>query len=101
MITLPKTTHKASDINLSAILNSTTKVNMLTVLNMFQKYYLVVTYCDEEKGEWHMLMPKELRESLSGSLPFFLDLAMKGGKGPSTKELRMMAMMNRLLGESE
>ena len=45
---------------------------------MLQKYYLVATYCDEEKGEWHMLMPKELRESLSESLPFFLELAMKG-----------------------
>ena len=32
MITLPNTTYKASDISLSAILNSTTKVNMLTVL---------------------------------------------------------------------
>ena len=28
MITLPNTTYKASDISLSAILNSTTKVNM-------------------------------------------------------------------------
>ena len=49
MITLPNTTYKASDTSLSAILNSTTKVNMLTVLNMLQKYYLVATYCDEEK----------------------------------------------------
>ena len=68
---------------------------------MLQKYYLVATYCDEEKDEWHMLMPKELRESLSESLPFFLDLAMKGIKAPSAKELRMMSMMNRLLGDSE
>ena len=134
MITLPNTTYKASDISLSAILNSTTKVNMLTVLKKFDLYaspnlkkdetarriamevidnpieilsrlnktdYLVVTYCDEEKGEWHMLMPKELRESLSESLPFFLDLAMKGVKAPSAKELRMMSMMNSLLGDSE
>ena len=134
MITLPNTTYKASDISLSAILNSTTKVNMLTVLKKFDLYaspnlkkdetarriamevidnpieilsrlnktdYLVVTYCDEEKGEWHMLMPKELRESLSASLPFFLDLAMKGVKAPSAKELRMMSMIDRLLEESE
>ena len=164
MITLPNTTYKASEISLSAILNSTTKVNMLTVLKKFdlyaspnlkkdetarriamevidnpieilsrlnktelqiidefvkgddstyvvrkqrktcymlQKYYLVATYCDEEKDEWQMLMPKELRESLSESLPFFLDLAMKGIKAPSAKELRMMSMMNRLLGDSE
>ena len=134
MITLPNPTYKASDISLSAILNSTTKVNMLTVLKKFDLYaspnlkkdetarriamevidnpieilsrlnktdYLVVTYCDEEKGEWHMLMPKELRESLSASLPFFLDLAMKGVKAPSAKELRMMSMMNCLLGDRE
>ena len=37
MITLPNTTYKASDISLSAILNSTTKVNMLTVLKKFSK----------------------------------------------------------------
>ena len=48
-----------------------------------------------------MLMPKELRESLSESLPFFLDFALKGIKSPSAKELRMMDMLNRLLEESE
>lgn len=49
------------------------------------KYLLVVTYCDDEKNEWHMLMPTELRESLAPSLPFFLDCAMKGVKAPSPK----------------
>ena len=60
-----------------------------------QKYFLVVTYCDEAKGEWHMLMPKALRESLATSLPFYLDCAMKGVKAPSAKELRMMSMMRK------
>lgn len=60
---------------------------------ILQKYFLVVTYCDEAKGEWHMLMPKALRESLATSLPFYLDCAMKGVKAPSAKELRMMSMM--------
>lgn len=32
-----------------------------------QKLYLVATYCDEEKQEWHMLMPDELREALSSN----------------------------------
>lgn len=27
-----------------------------------QKFSLVVTYIDEEKGEWHMLMPDAVRE---------------------------------------
>lgn len=66
---------------------------------ILQKYYLVVTYCDEAKGEWHMLMPKELRESLAADLPFFLDCATKGVKAPSAKELRMMAAMRDFLGE--
>ena len=30
-----------------------------------QKYYMVVIYCDDEKEEWHMLMPTELRKALS------------------------------------
>ena len=162
MITIPKTNYKASDIQLAQILNSTTKVNMLTVLKKFdlyaspnlkkdetsrrvaaevldnpieilsrlnkselqivdefvkgddttyvvrkqrktsyilQKYYLVVTYCDEAKGEWHMLMPKALRESLATSLPFYLDCAMKGVKAPSAKELRMMSAMKEFFGK--
>ena len=162
MITIPNTNYKASDIQLAQILNSTTKVNMLTVLKKFdlyaspnlkkvetsrrvaaevldnpieilsrlnkselqivdefvkgddttyvvrkqrktsyilQKYYLVVTYCDEAKGEWHMLMPKALRESLATSLPFYLDCAMKGVKAPSAKELRMMSAMKEFFGK--
>lgn len=61
---------------------------------ILQKYYLVVTYCDDAKGEWHMLMPKRLRESLATNLPFFLDCAMKGVKAPSAKELRIMSAMH-------
>ena len=66
---------------------------------ILQKYYLVVTYCDQAKGEWHMMMPKALRESLATSLPFFLDCAMKGVKAPSAKELRMMSAMREFLGK--
>ena len=48
-----------------------------------QKLYLVATYCDEEKQEWHILMPDELREALSSNYKFYLDLAEKGQKGPT------------------
>ena len=128
MITIPNTNFKADNVSLAQVLNSTTKVNMLTVCKKFdlyvspnlkkdetarriarevldnpieilsrlskielqmvdefvkgnddtyvvrkqrktyyilQKYYLVLTYCDETKGEWHMLMPKEVRDSLA------------------------------------
>ena len=64
-----------------------------------QKLYLVATYCDEEKQEWHMLMPDELREALASNYKFYLDLAEKGQKGPTAKQLRMMAAMKRIMGE--
>ena len=164
MITIPNTNYKADNISLAQILNSTTKVNMLTVCKKFdlyvspnlkkdetarriasevihnpieilsrlsktelqivdefvkgdnntyvirkqrktyyilQKYYLVLTYCDETKGEWHMLMPKEVRKALASNLPFYLDCATKGVKAPSAKDLRMMSMLQRLYGEDE
>lgn len=65
---------------------------------ILQKYYMVVTYCDEEKGEWYMLMPMELRDSLASSLPFFLDCARNGVKAPSAKELRIMSALQRFMG---
>ena len=64
-----------------------------------QKLYLVATYCDEEKQEWHMLMPDELRETLSSNYKFYLDLAEKGQKGPTAKQFCMMAAMKRIMGE--
>ena len=68
---------------------------------MLQKYYLVLTNCDDANDQWHMLMPKEVREALAHSLPFYLDCAMKGVKAPSPKELRMMSMLQRLYGEGD
>lgn len=38
-----------------------------------------------------MLMPDELREALSNDYRFYLDLAEKDQKGPTAKQLRMMA----------
>lgn len=64
-----------------------------------QKLYLVATYCDEENQEWHMLMPDELREALSSNYKFYFDLAEKGQKGPTAKQLRMMSAMKRIMGE--
>ena len=64
-----------------------------------QKLYLVATYEDKKTQEWHMLMPDELREALSSNYKFYLDLAEKGQKGPTAKQLRMMAAMKRIMGE--
>ena len=64
-----------------------------------QKLYLVATYCDEVNQKWHMLMPDELREALSSNYKFYLDLAENGQKGPTAKQLRMMAAMKQILGD--
>ena len=66
---------------------------------ILQKYYMVVTYCDDKKGEWHMLMPAELRKALSDDYKVYLDLALQGKKGPSAKDLRMMAAIKLFMGE--
>ena len=46
-----------------------------------------------------MLMPDELRKVLAKDYKFYLDLAEKGQKGPTAKQLRMMAAMKRIMGE--
>ena len=66
---------------------------------ILQKFFMVVTYCDEEKGEWYMLMLAELRKSLSDDYKVYLDIALQGKKGPSAKDLRMMSFMKNLYGE--
>lgn len=46
-----------------------------------------------------MLMPDELRETLSSNYKFYLDLAEKGQKCPTAKQFCMMAAMKRIMGE--
>ena len=55
-----------------------------------QKFGLVVTYVDYDKGEWHLLMPDSVRESLEKHYQVFLKRAEKGLKPPTPKELRFM-----------
>ena len=66
-----------------------------------QKLYLVVTYEDKETQGWHMLMPAKLPQALSTSLNFYLDMANKGIKAPSAKQLRMMSALGQFLGGKE
>ena len=66
-----------------------------------QKLYMVVTYEDKENQEWHMLMSSELTKVLSTSLNFYLDMANKGVKAPSAKQLRMMSALGQFLGGKE
>ena len=164
MVTLQSKTYKASDLKLSLILASTTKVNMLKVSKKFdlyvspnirkddtacrlanemlsdpieivsrlskpelqilhefitgddttyvvrpirktpyilQKYYLVATYCDEERQEWHMLMPSDIRDSLATVYMTYYNLALQGKKGPSAKELRLLSFITEMYEEDE
>lgn len=66
-----------------------------------QKFGLVLTYIDEAKGEWKMLMPDSVRNSLSEYYKFYLKLAEAGKKGPSPKEIRMMSFIQQLMDEKE
>lgn len=66
-----------------------------------QKLFLVATYEDKETQEWHMLMPAELTNALSTSLNFYLDMANKGVKAPSAKQLRMMSALGQFFGGKE
>ena len=66
-----------------------------------QKLFLVGTYEDKETQEWHMLMPSELIKALSTSLNFYLDMANKGIKAPSAKQLRMMSALGQFFGGKE
>ena len=66
-----------------------------------QKLYLVATYEDKETQEWHMLMPSELTKALSTSLNFYVEMANKGIKAPSAKQIRMMSALGQFLGEKE
>ncbi len=66
-----------------------------------QQLFLVATYEDKENQEWHMLMPSELTKALTTSLNFYLDMANKGVKAPSAKQLRMMSALGQFLGSKE
>ena len=61
-----------------------------------QKYSLILTFEDFETGEWKMLMPDSVRESLAASLPAILSIAEKTGKAPKYMDLRMLAFFNSL-----
>ena len=66
-----------------------------------QKFGLVVTYVDQAKGEWHMLMPDKVRESLATYYQDYLDLAEAGTKLPSKKQLRLMETMESFLNKDK
>lgn len=66
---------------------------------MLQKLGLVATYDDD--GDWQMLMPDNVRESLAKYHPQFMKIIEDGLPTPTYKQLRMMAAMGRFLGNNE
>jgi len=54
-----------------------------------------------DKGEWHLHMLDSVRESLSSSYRFSLDMTEKGGKAPSLKEFRIIAFLSSLYDDKE
>lgn len=62
-----------------------------------QKFGLVLTYEDDAKGEWHMLMPDSVRDSLSDLVPQFMNYINAGQPIPSAKEIRMRMALHRFL----
>lgn len=110
MITIPNIDY-TSDIKMTDALSGVTKSEMFKIVEEFvnggpnthvvrkmrikpyllQKYCLVLTYCEEENKQWHLLMPDEIRESLSKRLPYFLDFAKRGLKPASPRQVRLAA----------
>lgn len=50
-------------------------------------------------GDDSTYVVRKERKSLSDDYKVYLDLALQGKKGPSAKDLRMMAFMKNLYGE--
>ena len=113
MITI-KNTQFTSDISLADIMNVMTKVKMLDIcktLDLYvspnlkkdetarrvarelQKFGLVLTYEDEFNQQWHMLMPDCVREAFAPRYQPYLDIAEKGAKLPSKKQIRLMTAL--------
>lgn len=66
-----------------------------------QKFGLVLTYEDDAKGEWHMLMPDSVRDSLSDLVPQFMNYINAGQPIPTAKEVRIGIAMRSFMGLDE
>ena len=62
-----------------------------------QKFGLVLTYEDEVNQQWHMLMPDCVRDAFAPRYQPYLDIAERGAKLPSKKQIRMMTALRRFL----
>ena len=91
MCSLCKAEHQLLEVFVTASANAYVVRKIRKTLYKLQKFGLVLTYEDDAKGEWHMLMPDSVRDSLAD----FMNYINAGQPIPSAKEIRMRMALHR------
>ena len=73
MCSLCKAEHQLLEVFVTASANAYVVRKIRKTLYKLQKFGLVLTYEDDAKGEWHMLMPDSVRDSLADFVPQFMN----------------------------
>lgn len=97
MCSLCKAEHQLLEVFITASANAYVVRKIRKTLYKLQKFGLVLTYEDDAKGEWHMLMPDSVRDSLADFVPQFMNYINAGQPIPSAKEIRMRMALHRFL----
>lgn len=97
MCSLCKAEHQLLEVFVTASANAYVVRKIRKTLYKLQKFGLVLTYEDDAKGEWHMLMPDSVRDSLADFVPQFMNYINAGQPIPSAKEIRMRMALHRFL----
>ena len=95
MCSLCKAEHQLLEVFVTASANAYVVRKIRKTLYKLQKFGLVLTYEDDAKGEWHMLMPDSVRDSLADFVPQFMNYINAGQPIPSAKEIRMRMALHR------
>ena len=94
---LCKAEHQLLEVFVTASANAYVVRKIRKTPYKLQKFGLVLTYEDDAKGEWHMLMPDSVRDSLADFVPQFMNYINAGQRIPSAKEIRMRMALHRFL----
>ena len=97
MCSLCKAEHQLLEVFVTASANAYVVRKIRKTPYKLQKFGLVLTYEDDAKGEWHMLMPDSVRDSLADFVPQFMNYINAGQRIPSAKEIRMRMALHRFL----
>ena len=88
MCSLCKAEHQLLEVFVTASANAYVVRKIRKTLYKLQKF---------AKGEWHMLMPDSVRDSLADFVPQFMNYINAGQPIPSAKEIRMRMALHRFL----